>query len=306
MLSVIEALLPVFGIVIIGFIFKRNRFPGENFWPQADKLTYFVLFPALIIEKLSNAQLQRPDIIPMVLILIFVILVVSMTVSIIMFLLKEDAMFFTSVIQGSIRPNTYVGLAAAVAVYGQEGLAIAAVAISGVIPLVNIISVFAFVRMIPNGGKTNAKAVLINILKNPLIIACIIGLLLNFTRLGLPYTTRSVFEIIGRAALPMGLMSVGAGLILHELATILKAIVLSSVFKLLILPLSVMFIFDFFEIDGLTKWVAVMYASLPCSVSSYTLASQMGGDTEMVAGIITVQTLIAMVSMTLILSFSGI
>ncbi len=304
MQAIIGALLPVFGVVLLGFFLKRYGFPEATFWPQADRITYYVFFPSLLVNKLSTANLDRPELVPMTLILMVSIIIVSMLVALLRPFLKTSNATFTSLLQGSIRPNTYVGLAGANAIYGSEGLALAAIAIAGVIPLVNIISVFAFVQLIPT-GKRGTKAVLINILRNPLIIACVVGLLLNFSGLVLPHSLAQTVEIVGRAALPLGLVSVGAGLIIQTLGSGLYPLLLSSFFKLLLLPLLVLGICIQFQIEGLARWVAVLYASLPCSVSSYTLAAQMGGDKEMVASIITIQTLLAMLTMTLIISLSG-
>ena len=300
--AITGALLPVFALVLLGYFLKRNTFPEDSFWPQADRLTYFILFPALIVDKISTAQLSQLTLLPVMLILMGVIVLISAKSLIFSALFKFQSPVLTSALQGSIRPNTYVGLAGAASIFGAEGLALTAVAIAGVIPLVNIISVMAFVHYIPQ-GRRGVKAVFLNLFKNPLIVACIIGIGLNLSQLILPELFTEMLKMLGRAALPLGLISVGASLMIQSMKNWL-VLLQSSLLKLFILPLLVLLACVYFEIGGLPRNIAVLYASLPCSVSSYTLAAQMGGDKNLVAAIITVQTLIAIVSIPLILSLT--
>ena len=298
MITIIGALLPVFGVVLLGIVLKRIRFPGDGFWPYADRITYFVLFPVLLVEKLSVAELQRPELLPMTIILVAAIALVSLAVLI--FNGLTDKPTFTSLLQGSIRPNTYVGFAGASALYGEEGLALAALAIASIIPLVNLISVGAFSWFLQ---KHNPNGLLRNIIRNPLILGCITGLLLNVTDFPLPVFFRDFMAMVGRAALPMGLLSVGAGLVMRSIPHEALPIVVSSLFKLALLPLLVLGICNFRGIEGVAVGVMVLYAALPCSVSSYTLAVQLGGNREAMAGIITLQTLLAMFTMPALLSW---
>jgi malonate transporter len=300
MIPVLGALFPVFGVVVAGFILKRLDFPGRAFWPYADRLTYFVLFPALLIEKLALADLQRPELLPMTAVLFLVIGVISAIVWIAKPLTPWSNACYTSVLQGSIRPNTYVGLAGASVLFGPEGLAITAIVMAGVIPWVNVISVLGFARWVPRGAPS-LSGVIRSILTNPLIIGCAIGLGLNLIGLGLPWGLDRLIAIPGQAALPMGLLSVGAGLQLRTLGTRIGPLTMSSLAKLLALPALAYAGCLFFSVEGLARGVAVLYASLPCSVSSYTLAAELGGDTELVAAIITVQTLLAMFTIPMLL-----
>lgn len=151
-------------------------------------------------------------------------------------------------------------------------------------------------QLIPT-GKTGLKAVLLNILKNPLILACLIGILLNITRIGLPFGINEFSAILGRAALAMGLLSVGAGLRWQSLGTQAHYLLVSGFFKLLLLPGLGLLLCICFEIAGLPRHIVVLYSALPCSVSAYTLAAQLGGDKELIAATITVQTLMAALTM---------
>ena len=53
-MNILQAILPIFLLILTGFILRRAEFPNAGFWPQAERLTYYVLFPALLIDKLTS------------------------------------------------------------------------------------------------------------------------------------------------------------------------------------------------------------------------------------------------------------
>ena len=97
---------------------------------------------------------------------------------------SRTAADFTSLFQGAIRFNTYIGLAVASALFGDPGLVIAAIAVSIMIPLVNVLCVICFSLVIEGNGKSPG-GVLKGLLSNPLIIACVLGVALNISGVGL-------------------------------------------------------------------------------------------------------------------------
>ncbi|MEK6478384.1 AEC family transporter [Catalinimonas sp. 4WD22] len=293
MLRFLEALLPIFGVVVLGQIFYRNNFPGKAFWPLADRLTYYVLLPALLVSKIAEAKLNDTGILPMAGLLVLATSLLALLLVLIQFIFKISPARFTSVFQGSIRPNTYVGLAAASALYHEQGLALTAIAIAGVVPLVNVLSVGAFVIYIPQANR-NWQQLTKTFITNPLILACLLGIVLNLT--GLPETGIELLKIFSRAALPLGLLSVGAGLNFKALRASMFAISLTATLKLIALPSLVMLLFYLSGISGVSREVALIYAAVPGAISSYILSRQLGGDSELMAGIITMETFLAMFS----------
>lgn len=290
MLKFLEALLPIFGVVVLGQFFYRYNFPGKAFWPLADRLTYYVLLPALLMSKIAEAELTDTSILPMAGLLVLATSLIAILLVLLQFTFNIRPDRFTSIFQGSIRPNTYVGLAAASALYQDQGLALIAIAIAGIVPLVNILSVGAFIIFVPQENQ-NGIQLLKNFITNPLIVACLLGIALNLT--GVPNGAFEIFNIFSRAALPLGLLSVGAGLNFQALRASGLAIGMSVAFKLFFLPSLVVWLFYFNDIGGLSREVALIYASVPGAISSYILARQLGGDSELMAGIITMETFLA-------------
>ena len=167
MLAIIYSLLPIFSLIMLGFVFRRWKFPSDNFWVSADRLTYFALLPALIIQKLAVADFSSSSVSQLYLVLCGIVVLMGALALILGSIFRVKAASITSVFQGSIRPNTYVVLASAAALYGSDGLALAVIPLAGVIPLVNILCIFSFAYYVPNGKRTFG-GVLKSIFQNPL------------------------------------------------------------------------------------------------------------------------------------------
>jgi hypothetical protein len=206
---------------------------------------------------------------------------------------------FTSLYQGSIRFNTYVGLALVGALYAERGLAIAAIALAILIPLVNVLSV-AVLTTYAARRAVSLRRIARSIATNPLIIACLIGIVLNVSGLGLPLGTQPILDIFSRAALPMGLLTVGAGLNVAAVRAAKAPVVLASGLKLLLLPLLAALVCQLVALENPTAAIVILFAALPGAPSAYILAQELGGDTELMAAIITVQTGLALLTMPLL------
>lgn len=299
MQPIIIALWPVFALLLLGFLARRSGFPGEGFWQPAEKATYYVLFPALLVERLASAQLAGADSIRLAALVVVVLVVAALLCCVCKPLLRLTAPAFTSFFQGSVRFNTYVALAVTAALHGSEGIVLAAVVTAVMIPLLNLFSVLAFA--LTSEQAFSPRQLLMTLAGNPLILACLLGIALSLSGVVLPLGMSSVLELLGRMALPLGLLAVGAGLNLRALRGGGRALVAASLIKLLLLPLLAFALAGLWQLDPLTTSVVVIFAAVPTATSAYILARQMGGDAELMAGIITAQTLISMLTLPVVL-----
>jgi len=300
-ISILGALVPIFIVILAGYIFRIARFPGDEFWPYAERITYFILFPALLFQKIATAPLDLQAFLPMTTALYATILTMTGMV----FLLRPwrvyGAKAFTSFFQGSIRFNSYVGLAAAFALFGDAGLTLAAVVMAILIPLINVLCVTVLVAFADNGQK-NWRTVVSGIIRNPLILSCVAGMLVNVSGIGLHAGVSDTLLLFGRASLPLGLMALGAGLDIAAARTSGKVLMISCILKLLMLPALMWTAAHVMHISPMGTSVAVLFAALPGAPTSFILARQYGGDSRLMANIITVQVLISMITLPVIMA----
>ncbi len=294
----LQVLFPIYALIALGYLFFQSRFLDESFWISAKKLTYYVLFPALLVQKLSQLELSGLPLFSLTLSTILPVLAVSLLLILIKTRLKISAPAFTSVFQGSIRLNTYLGLATASALLGEEGLVQAAIMIAFLTPLVNVLSVGTLVYY--TSPTKGLSAISKAIFQNPVILACVTGISLSLLPWPLWPPLTKTLDFLGKAALPMGLLTVGAGLDFQSLSQQPKAIFLSSLIKLFLLPSLAAWACSLYYPGDNLLLLIILFTALPTSVSSYILAYQLGGDHKLMAGIVTIQTFLSMFSLPLI------
>lgn len=295
--------MPVFVVILLGFILRRRRLVPESFWQPAEHITFYVLFPSLLVANAAKADLAGLDIGPMLLAMLLGIAVVVALCWPVRRVLALGGPAFSSLIQSSVRPNVYVAIGAAYALFGSVGVTLVSMAVAVNVPFVNVIAVIALVRYgTGNAARQGWAGTVVPVLSNPLIIACALGLLLNVTGIGLPPLVGPTLEILGRAALPIGLLAVGAGLDPAAVRAAGRTVVTAAGLKVLVLPLVTLALCAAFAVSGEARGVAILYAATPISASAYVMARLMGGDAPLMAGTITASTMAAAITMPLVLA----
>lgn len=288
-----NALGPVFLLILFGALLRRVNFPGAEFWPGIERLTYYIAFPALLVHRLALADFSDADFGGFALVICTALLLTSVLTWLIKPWASDNAADFTSLFQGAIRFNTYIGLAVASALFGDAGLVIAAIAVSIMIPLVNVLSVICF-SIATDGPRKSPTQVLIGLLTNPLIVACLLGVALNLSGLGLVGAwIETLLATLGSTALPLGLLAVGVALSLHTVKQDWPIIVTASVLKFVVFPGLMLTLATWWQLDLLSRQVLLLLACLPTATSAYILSRQLGGNAPMMANIISAQTLLA-------------
>jgi hypothetical protein len=300
MLSTFGALAPVFLLIALGGLLRARGFPGAAFWPAAERLVYYVLFPALLFLTTATSELAGFGLLPLAVALIGALLAVGALALLLGPWLGVDHAGLTSVFQGAIRTNTYVGLGAAGTLYGAAGLEVLGIVIFIVVTTVNLLSVIALIHY----GKKAAggREVLSSVARNPLILACLAGFALNAAGVDLSGVPHDTLAVLGQASLTLGLLCVGAGLELADLGRKRAAALATCALKLVLMPAVTALACRLLGVEGLSAAIAVLFTAGPISASSYVLARQLGGDAPLMAGLITLTTIAAALTMPLTLA----
>ena len=298
---------PVFLLIVLGNLLRRIRVPDLSFWEVNDKLCYWVLIPALLFHFISQVSLSS-EMLYIYALIVLAGFVVTFTVSVLIGkLIGYPAEVWTSILQGSMRQNAFIALAIAGSFYGSEGLKIASLFMFIYVPTINIIIITTMVVSLKNTHQKDSKKaisnVFIEIAKNPFILAMIAGLLVSL----LPKEKMSILidttELLGSAALPIMLLTIGAKIKVRDLTLKITPIIISNSLKLIILPVVVYFIASYFKLSQVEIVVAVIFASVPTATMSYTLAKQFGADDQLMRGILTTQVALSFITIPLLLAF---
>lgn len=282
------ALGPVISLIALGYGLRARSFLAPAFWPPAERLCYFILLPALFINGTATADLAGLPIGLMAPILAGPVILTALALVVAQRWLDLDGPAFTSVMQGSIRFNNYLGLSIALALFGADGVALAAIANTILVPLVNVICTLAFARY--GSEKLTLGGTARSIGTNPLILGCVIGILLNVSGIGLPPGVDDFVRTVGSASLPLGLLCVGAALELRSMGRNLGAVALATLVKFAVLPALGIAGCLLLGLTGEPAATVLLFLSLPTASSAYVMARALGGDSRLMASTITLQT----------------
>lgn len=297
MSSALAAILPVFGVIGIGFAAKKLKVVPDTSWAAVNSFGYWMLYPAFLFSTVASADFSGPETLRFLGCLIVGFACAAAWGLSLRLFVKGNGPGFSSVFQGSVRWNGFVILAAAPALYGPQGTALVALGFGPVVAFVNVISVSVLARWGDNDVKPTLQGALSEVSRNPLVIASIIGVIANLT--GLVRFLGPAAEataLLGRAAMPVALVSVGAALSFSELTKAPVMLILGVVSKLLVAPVLMLLVGHLLGLPPLLLAVAVGVSSMPSAPASYVLAREMGGDAPLMAGIVTATTLLALVT----------
>jgi len=288
-------LLPDFALIALGYLVCHHTALNRPVWDGAEKLVYWLLFPVLLFRAIVSNPIRPAD-------LLQVggtgLAVVGCGIALSYALARApgvDPLLHASGAQTAFRFNSYVALALAERLAGAQGVAWQALLAAICVPVCNIAAVWPLARQ---GGQGYLR----ELSRNPLILSTGAGLIANLLGLRLPAMVDVTMARIGAAALPLGLMAVGAGLRFGALREspwltggfmAIRHAVLPAVAIALVLALG---------LPPGQQAVIVAFAAMPTASSAYVLATRMGGHGGYVAGLVTVSTLLAMPGLPLALA----
>ena len=291
---------PLFALICLGFLLARRGFPDAGFWPAAERINYFILFPALLVSSLADAPLRDPEILRLGGAAIVTILVASALLALARRARGTPAARFGPALQGLIRFNTYLGLAITTSLVGSTGVERAAVYLAVAVPLVNVLSIMAL-----TGGTAGIGGLVRTVLRNPLILACLAGMALALSGIGLPWGTGRFLSLVGQGSLPLGLLCVGAALQPRALRQDIVTLAGNGALRLLAMPVLAAGVALLFGLEGPAALVLVVFSAMPTAPTAYVLTRQLGGDGTLMAGLVTFQTLAAVLTIPVVLTLLG-
>jgi len=308
MLTTFNALLPVILVIASGHVIARTGLIGPDQWRGIERLAYYILFPAVLFEKISTLDFSTLPAASLGATLVAAIF--TLTAFVLALRPFLDRVYgisgprFTSIFQGSVRWNAFIALAIADSLIGPEGVAMIAVAMVVMIPLLNTLSILVLSRY-ANAEPPTLKKTLKDLGTNPFILSIGAGLIVNISGLPVPGPVDATFKIVGSAALPVGIMCVGAGLDLASLRRPGPALTSGTFIRLLIMPVLGAAYAWVFGVSGAALTTVIIALAVPAASNSYLMAKLMGGDAKLMAEILTLQTLVAVITIPLMVYVLG-
>lgn len=285
-------LLPDFSLILLGVAIRRWMGLGDHFWNGVERLVYFILFPALLLNAILRTRLDLAAALPL-LITAFAAMGGGMLLGLLPRpFIQVAPIRFASVFQCGYRFNSYIALAVAGMLFGTPGIATMGLIVGAAVPFANLVAV----GMLARHGEVGLWR---EVARNPLIWATASGFFLNLAGFVPPPPVQSFLGRLADASIALGLLTVGAALRLDGSAGLRFLSVWLLAVKLLALPLIVFFVGHRLGLAGDQLAIVVLFAAMPSASSAYILAMRMGGDGRSVAWLISASTLAAMITLPL-------
>jgi len=305
---ILNSLFPVFALIILGTLLKHYRLTGDVFFKTSDRLVYYVFFPAMLFWKIGGASTVDGGVdLKYCLAAICSVLSVYILSSTYIKVFNVEDFKAGSFSQSCYRFNTYIGMAVVLNALGEKGVALFGILIGFVIPVINILAVSTLIWF--SGKRYNFRARMgvtaKELVLNPLIIACIAGMIYSRLSSGFPVFIDNALRLAAMVALPLALLSIGGSLTFKSLKHHLRLSLAASAFKLLLFPAIGYFFLKIFSVTGIAFQVGMIFFALPTSTAIYVLSSQLNSDTKYASSAIVLSTCFSFLSLSAVLALFG-
>ena len=283
---------------------KRWGLTDEVFLKKADRLTYFIFFPALLFWKIGGASSAVSDgagLYKAVFCAVFVVYVLS-TLFIKLYRVPDYKAGTFS--QSCYRFNSYIGVAVVMSSLSEAGIKQFGILIGMIIPVINVLCVSTLIYFSGEQARPSKRLwqTVRALVSNPLILACISGILYAHIWEGFPLFVDNTLKLSSYISLPLAMLSVGGALTFETVRDHFKLSLMAAMFKLVVLPLTGYFFLQVFGVSGPGVKIGLLYFALPASPALYILSSQLNSDTKLASASIALSTVLSFFSLSIALS----
>ena len=289
-------------MMAVGGVLKRISIKDDGIWAGLESVVYYVLMPSLLFSTIARADLDGLPW-PQLLTSLYLPILIMAGLALAPLLWGSTRLSSptrSSVFQGVTRFNLYVSLGIGVSVLTDQQMALLGLLTGGIVVFVNLLCVSVLVSL--NSGSINPQRLVNELIKNPLLLACVAGGLASAAQLTLPGFVWITLERLGQTALPLSLMAIGAGLSLAQFNRNLPLNLYSGAGQLLLKPALAGATVLATGLDPTYGVLIVLLLATPTAPSSYILARKLGGDAPTMASIIVFQTVVGFGSILLVMT----
>jgi predicted permease len=301
--DILTIVLPVFLVIVLGYLLKRLELIDATFLFQTNRLVYYICLPLLLFYKIGTADFFAN---------FNAALVIGSALAIAAgFLLSYGYAALRgyppaargAFSQGSFRGNlAYMGLAIVFNAYGEAGFTRAGILMGFLVPVLNLFALLAL--LLPhrrNDGGQGAVFWVKQLVGNPLIIASFAGIAWSYLQLPVPVILDRSLHIATGMTLPLALIAIGGSFSLEKLKGDLVRAAFATGFKLVWLPLIAAGLLVLLGVGGQDLAIGVLFAGTPAATATYIMAHQLKGDAELAGSIVMMSTAFSVVTYTVAL-----
>jgi len=302
-LEILNIVLPVFSVILLGWFLKRYNLIDDTFLFQTNRLVYYVGLPLLLFYKIGTADFFANFNGRLVIGSVAAVIITFFASYLYARLRNYPPAAHGAFSQGAFRGNiAYMGLALCLNAYGEPGLTRGGILMGFLVPFLNLFAIFALLW--PHRQSDDGKGGWFwarQIILNPLILACFIGIVWSFLALPIPILLERSLKIATGMTLPLALIAIGGSFSLAKLQGDLVRAGLSTGIKIVWMPLLAALLLIFLGVRGMDLGIGVLIAGTPAATATYIMAHQLRGDAELAGSIVMMSTILSALTYTIAL-----
>ena len=293
----LELIFPIVFYMVIGFIVKRwLKLEEKTLW-QMNNLVFSLFLPIFLFNSVYHSDFKQtfnPSV------LFFAVVSATIMFIVLWFLIPKIEKQKTNqsvMIQGIYRSNyALFGMTMTRLMYGEHNLGMAGIVSAILMPMFSFFAVLLFESFRDDDIKSNKLTILVKILTNPLIVGSFLGLAFTLIGIKIPSFVESSLTTLGNIASPLALIVIGGIFSLDNVKKYAKQIRIVTVARLLIVPLIFVSLARAFGITGLNLYILLTLFASPTAISSFAMASSMGGNKNLAGPIVAITSVFSIFS----------
>ena len=294
-LLALNVVLPIFFIMTLGFLLKKVKMVDEHSLNIMNKLVFRVFMSTLLflnvynIGDLSALSMDNLKLLGYAFIIILVVLFIAWLI----YMPKvKDKRKLSVLIQGVYRGNFVLfGLAIVDSIYGKEGLATVSLLTIVVIPTFNVLAVIILEYY--SGREISKLKLLKQVIKNPLIIATLLGIIFIILKINIPKPIYKTLSDISKIAIPLAFIVLGAELEFGNMVKNIKYLISANILRLIGNPLITVGVGKLVGFQGIELVALLSMSACPTAVASYTMAKEMNADGDLAGEIVATTSMLS-------------
>ena len=275
----------MFIIMALGYYLRRNDFFTDDAVKQINTLIFRLLIPIHMFRSCYQSDLRQAFQVRFILWCVAISIGGYALLALIVSRTLRSYQKQGALLQGMFRGNiVLMGLAVMEAVFGKEHTGLMAVSLAFLVPLYNVLAVLTLEMF--RGGKIQLGSTVREMIKNPLLLSCLLGVAANLIGISLPGVLVKSIDSLAPVATPIALLTLGASFHVESIQKDKALIVAGTIVKLIVWPLFAVVVGVIVGFRGVELGTIMILFSAPTAVTSFPMAEQMGADSDLAASLI--------------------
>ena len=293
-----NAVAPLFLLMMLGYVLKRVGIASKSDFDIINRLVFKIFLPILLFYNLyTTTSVEAFDAAIVLFTVLGCCVVFALGYLFVRFVIKDNRRR-APMLQGFFRSNfAILGIPLINSICGENVTGLTYLMVAIVVPLFNVLAVVCFELLSTKKGAISIKSLLLGVIKNPLIIGCVFGLVFFLFKLRLPFVLEKAVGDISKIATPLAIVAIGGSFTFKSITNCAKEVFITVLAKLVLVPFAAIAVAVMLGFSGEALACILITFGGPVAISSFSMAQQMDCDEDVAANVVVFSSLFCVLTM---------